>query len=444
MADEKKESTSSKAEDIKYDDRTYFDHAYGRYPNGKPIPNNKIIYTGQEIKGSGTYFGRTPNENKIINLAFYTYGENEFLGKDLPQIIADLRKADCDKWDNWKDGLSKVINSGGAKTQLPAVPEKVRPELKDLTIKGGIDFEFLNAADSLKQGGGSVLGTLKEISDNVRTYSQIASAVIDATGKSNADGTAASGALHSARSYDLASKFDEFNLINPAKITYKSPESISLDFSFGSAGFFDGEIEVVRPIMALINTIAPQYYGSVEDGSYRNHSIVGPAASPTQFYAAMWGATTGMAGDSLKAIVSSAKTVEKTITNVASSGNIKGALKSISNGVGDLAEKVSNAVLQAQDAAVSAAAEVSVFLFYRLGQYIAGPFQITDMHYNFDYNYVDESGYPYKGTITISLKNVFKPTAVDLLYQAGYLTLGKWATDSNTGNKSDTSSSTAS
>jgi hypothetical protein len=34
---------------------------------------------------------------------------------------------------------------------------------------------------------------------------------------------------------------------------------------------------------------------------------------------------------------------------------------------------------------------------------------------------VDEAGYPYKGTISLGLENIYKPDAKDIVAQAGYI-----------------------
>ena len=71
--------------------------------------------------------------------------------------------------------------------------------------------------------------------------------------------------------------------------------------------------------------------------------------------------------------------------------------------------------------AIAATAGITTVLFYRIGQYIAGPFQIKSVNYDFDYSMVDEAGYPYKGTISLGLENIYKPDAKDIVAQAGYI-----------------------
>ena len=203
-----------------------------------------------------------------------------------------------------------------------------------------------------------------------------------------------------------------------------------MSFDFGCGGFYDGEIEVVRPIMALVAALAPHFDG-INDESGAKHRLALPGANPAQFYAATWGGTIGAGADALTSILSGAK--EKEIA-----GDIKGGLGSVvDNGLDastmakglvseseklvNIADKVVEATINGMEYAISAVAGITTVLFYRIGQYIAGPFQIKSVNYDFDYNMVDEAGYPYKGNITLGLENIYRPDAKDIVAQAGYV-----------------------
>lgn len=402
------------------------DLAYVRFPNGNTTgkgtsPGYKLIGT----PGKSSLYGRVPNANKVINICFYQYKNSYGLLDDINQVLQELR-SDTAEWDNWKKGKPIMANSYYG-YELPEVPDNVYPEISNYNIKGGVEFNFLNVGEALKKGGGQILGTIKDVATTVRSFTDSAAALTSAASNIVQGGgsrTAANTAISNARQYDLVSKLDEFGLLVPADTKYVSPGSIELTFTFGNAGYFDGEIEVLRPIMAMVNSIAPQFY------SGSKHRITGPVATPTQFYAAMWGATSGAAADAIKNIFNTdtLKNGMTSIGNVAqkmTSGNVIGGLNDAAKGIGNIAESVTEAVTDAQEAAVNAAGYYSTFLFYRLGQYIAGPFQVSSIEYNLDYSYVDESGYPYKGTVTLSIQSLFKPTAYDILASAGYKSSAK-------------------
>lgn len=402
--------------------------AKGRTPDGNYHP----FQVGMP-SGTNPLFGRIPNKNKVVNLCFYRYGPNSFLEGDLPKIIDYLRDHN-ELWDNWKKGI-KNGNSNEAKI-LPEVPPSVMPVTEDLKIEGGYSYETISATEAMKNGGGAILGNIRDMAKNAGSTLMS----INAAGKAivelgtGGDGVAMANKAMSAandakRQLTVTSKIDNFGIYDADNVKYTDAKSLKLTFDFGCGGFYDGEIEVVRPIIALATAMAPQF---VTGADSKKNRLALPGANPAQFYAATWGGTLGAGKDALTAIFDGASNVGNAlggmVGNIKSATGAAGTASAIGNGLLDvsselvtIADEVVKATINGMEYAISAAAGITTVLFYRVGQYIAGPFQITSVNYDFDYSMVDEAGYPYKGNISLGLRNIYKPDAPDLIAQAGYV-----------------------
>lgn len=370
-------------------------------------------------------YSREPNRTKIIDLCFASMDLKSFMTANMKEIIASLTE---DVWNNWRCGKSMILQGDDSHkvnaAALPEVPKSVYPTLANYTIKEGINYSFLDIRESLKQGGGVILGNVRDFARKGREFGRAIKGAANMVqeigrGKGESDSSYAQrlAAANSkdATMYDQTSKIENLGLLQ-AQDLKASEMQFDLGFNFGCGGFYSGEIEVVRPIMALVNCIAPQ---RINDN---NHFIVTPGATPSQFYAAMWGATLGAGADVLKKVFSreTPEFLGKAKDAISNSGGVVGAIGEAGNQIAQLSESILEATLLASDAATAAAAEKTTFVFFRLGQYIGGPYQVSKANYTFDYNYVDEAGFPYKGNIAIDLVPVYKPMAEDLLLQAGY------------------------
>lgn len=389
----------------------------------------------------GDYYGRVPNKNKVVNLYLYRYASNEFLKGDLPTVIESLRD-NSKVWDNWKRGNESQKFINGKATILMDVPETVLPVTDDLKIEGGFQYGTISASEAMKQGGGVILGSVqsaaKKAGSALMNVNAGARAIDegfkglakgDYTGGINLATKAMNTDVESGRNLTIVSKIDNFNIYKGDETKYTEAKSLKLSFDFGCGGFYDGEIEVVRPIMALVAALAP-HFDEVNGESGAKHRLALPGANPAQFYAATWGGTIGGGVDALTSILTGAKGVGKDILEgIGSAENKRSAsISTMANGVVSeseklvkIADQVVEATINGMEYAISASAGITTVLFYRIGQYIAGPFQIKSVNYDFDYNMVDEAGYPYKGNITLGLENIYKPDANDIVAQAGYV-----------------------
>jgi len=142
--------------------------------------------------------------------------------------------------------------------------------------------------------------------------------------------------------------------------------SLKFEFKFGQAGIFSGEEEVVRPILALASLFAPL------GGAY----LKGPAPTPP-----------AMLMELLTGIPSTLKNLGEVIT-----------------GEGGIISKVTNIekqLVEHQNSAIERGlAKYSRGLYVRMGRMSWGPALVKDVNWDFNFEQVDEYGFPYQGSIT--------------------------------------------
>lgn len=383
--------------------------------------------------------GYLPNQNKIVHLHFKRLTGTENL---LNTSLRDMIDSIGDKWDNWRDGLSSLFAAGNDTPNI-VVPQNIYPVMESMSINGGFTIGAQNAADAMKKGSGSILSGIKDAAGSVAKFSEAASWAVGGLKGAKARAGASMEALKtegtslsasnllgnassvlgnavgsSGLSSDFAgatlnkgaitSRFDDFPVFDADSTTLKSPGQIVLQFNIGSGNYFDGEIEVVRPIAAIENKIAPIAYGN---------RFFAPMGSPAQFSAAVWGASIGVFGDLLGSLAGELQG----FVNTATSGGVGAAFQNTMNDLKNIGYNVQESVLNAQDAASAALGPYTTFLFMRMGNSTLGPYYVSSASHTFDYSNVDEKGYPASGTLTLEIKSILKPTNVDMLTQMGYV-----------------------
>jgi hypothetical protein len=164
---------------------------------------------------------------------------------------------------------------------------------------------------------------------------------------------------------------------------------VKFSFQFGRYGLFSGEHEVVRPILAIASKFAISIAG--------NYAI-GPAPTLPMYMVKMLETLGANAGGILAGAGNDLKAAAK---DGISAAGIVGALTNIE-------ARIYNAV----DKGV-AAGMAGVRTFYlRVGRVITGPFICGNIAWNFDFEQVDEYGFPWKGDITLGgLETTYFPTA---------------------------------
>jgi hypothetical protein len=164
--------------------------------------------------------------------------------------------------------------------------------------------------------------------------------------------------------------------------TTANPGEMKFTFKFGQAGIFSGEEEVVKPVLALISRF------TLKAGGY--HSISGPFPS------------TGEA---------SAKAVEETVkyltNNLDLGGILKGATKfdggniatNVIGGFVTAFNGLTDVLYQVIDSVAEGCWGLVTSITFIMGSLIQGPFICKSMSWGFDFNNVDEYGYPCEGWV---------------------------------------------
>jgi len=185
-----------------------------------------------------------------------------------------------------------------------------------------------------------------------------------------------------------------WNKTNPLKLS----SSLKFEFKFGQAGLFSGEEEVVRPILALASLLAPLQAGP--DNYFR-----GPVPTPPTYLMNFLSKVPDMVGNIFDEITSDTDGKEGTFF-----GGLVGKLTNIEN---DLIRGQNQAIQDTLNGTGDAGGG-SRGLFVRMGRMSWGPALVKDINWDFNFEQVDEYGFPYQGSITFSgLESVVIPTVGD-------------------------------
>ena len=392
--------------------------------------NSPYNYTIYKPKGDENEVpGYHVNQNKILHLCFYKIQQENLLTSALGTILQGIMNNEGNSWDNWRDGKSTI---DAAAIDSLVVPNNIYPVLENFTIQGGFTLGSKDVAETMRDGSNSILegiynaaGVAAKIGEGINTAISVVKTTggnvaaakgakegLDALLKmNNAEGNAADDAVMTGM---LTSKFDNFPIFNAEETRAIAPGQIDLQFNIGSGNYFDGELEVVRPIAAIENKVIPVHIGGSPN------KLRGPMGSPAQFSAAVWGATAGAIGDTILTIGEALSVKSDGIIGEVKKSGIKEAAGDIGAQLAKLGYNIQENVIAAKDAAVAALGPFTTLLFMRLGNSTIGPFVIESCSHVFDYSQVDEKGYPARGTLSIKVKYIFKPNLEDNLTQMGY------------------------
>ena len=195
------------------------------------------------------------------------------------------------------------------------------------------------------------------------------------------------------------SRFQNMQVLDIAKTqTTGGMDSVKFKFAFGQAGIFSGEEEVVKPIIALASAFAL----STGEGY---HSVTGPM--PTK--------TTANRNALLKTAAAVGK-LTKNDLKVDTSGD-----KDIATTIVEGFNEVTNKIYAVIDEVASGLIGLMKTVVIIVGGVVMGPFSVGGVSWGFDFNNVDEYGYPCEGWIQYSdLKPIRLYTKADYARQWGY------------------------
>lgn len=243
-------------------------------------------------------------------------------------------------------------------------------------------------------------GLIKMLTGLANTANQVAEAASIMTGKDFGSAPGDYGTVYQGWVAD------------PSGTTSHSIDKLTFTFSFGQAQIFSAEEEVVKPILALANIFMPKLDG---------HRVITPylsvARARSRVAAYVFKGVSSTIGGGIGGIMSGLPDGADIVQNGGAG---------LSGTVGNVLEKINNitdAVMSGTDKALAEALSASKSITVRLGPLILGPFMPESINWDFDFNDVDEFGYPCSGKIEFSgLKLPTYPTAGKILRQWGYNT----------------------
>lgn len=280
-----------------------------------------------------------------------------------------------------------------------AVHPSVQLHLDTNVIEMGYEYEFENLWEKVM--GNKIVSTIDQAASNARMFA-------DAVSENH----------NAAQAGLMISKYRNIPVLKGVS-SLSLPSSLKFEFTFGSAGIFSGEEEVVKPILVLARALAPTLSYNLTTGKYDGNFVIGNA--PSNEYAlakvvqGIWSNLTGgdrngdiqynndvnvnedlqeeMAGQMGGNYVRNSEKTEKTSMIETVSGTVAKALT-------DLQNKIHNAF---DNAARDLLEKNGVFkgIRLRVGRLALPPMIVKKVNFNFDFEKIDEYGFPYKGTLTL-------------------------------------------
>jgi len=209
---------------------------------------------------------------------------------------------------------------------------------------------------------------------------------------------------------------------------------LNLVFTFGQAGIFSGEHEVVRPILRLASLFLPRPAG--DDDILKNY-FKGPFPTAPGYLAQFMSdpnALTDLANMTKTGVEAGLQLTAATLTTTARtllSGQTPPDeppqakdidTDRISDAVGRLT-KLEQQIFAKLDSTIAGALGAdSQALCIRVGRMTTGPYAVKNINWSFDFSQTDEYGFPYKGTIKfggLEYIRIPKHDQVDKLFGIG-------------------------
>ncbi len=297
------------------------------------------------------------------------------------------------------ENLQLVTSSIGCswreKSRWIKIGENIKLYSDDVKVRAGYDYNFGKISDITKSGIFKILQNASTgIFQAVAAYDEITN-----KGEINEN---------TFKYQDRVNVYKEVPYFED--ISTSMIDSISFSFNWGQYGLYNCELEVVKPIIALMSC-----FGSNIDGK---GFIEPPFANKYQVVTNAYKAIFEKVDESaigkekkLNNLMKATLTGNQNIANVADSSDasvISSLTKSLSNLYSDIAGST----------------PVTAALF-RVGFGIFGPVFVSDVNYEFDFSQQDEYGMPYKGKITLGgIKPVFVDSIDSFALTGSYLTEG--------------------
>ncbi|MCF0126007.1 MAG: hypothetical protein HUJ68_09710 [Clostridia bacterium] len=331
------------------------------YTNHVSVKNPVVDAMDSAIEGEGIHAQESINFFRTVDIKI-TKSSSAYTGWN-----AQTTKG----WGNWRTYTGVGVD------------ERIMLHLEDIS-KIGLSYNQ-NFGYAWDEVAGQ--GALGKVADMAKKLQNSAAMLAAQTGSSmNVDASTPMGKYQ---------KVPYLKSIDPFKV---EPSSLTFTFNIGQSGIFSGEQEVVRPIIALARIFIP-YQG--DDKNWYNLS----APTQAQVYQNIAKAMEGFLGQQVKEMSSIM-------------GEMGDAIKSdfdISHPIDSIATTGSNAVTAASNMATSflkgmydridkglkaAVESYNTSIVLRVGRYQLPPCFPTEVSWSFNFDHVDEYGFPCGGQIT--------------------------------------------
>lgn len=306
---------------------------------------------------------RLKNSNMdIINRARYcdiAIGQG---ADDISRVVAKTGNTyllSASAFGNWR---KKDINCFGDISQRIMLEMDERPK-----PNYSITYDTTTAQDSVLKN---------KLTDMVSKASDMVNTVAATVGALSGNRELAEAAVTGER----ASLYKDFPVIKLSSVkTNSSPGDITFKFRFGQAGIFSGEEEVVKPILALIGPWA------LKTGDY--HSVMGPFPTESQISRKAILKTLDVIGNDASLLKQDASALKEDDSDA-----VTKMLKSF-NGMTD---KIYRLVDEVAEECFSTATTIT----FIVGGLVMGPYFPKNIKWDFNFDNVDEYGYPCEGSFT--------------------------------------------
>lgn len=339
--------------------------------------NEDVTKTAGELKEANMDM---VNRARYVEVAIGTGAD------DLNRVVAKTGATyllSASAFGNWR---KKSINGFSDISERLLLSTEKRPE-----ANYSIQYNTDTAKNAVLKN--KLASTVSKISDAVNTFA--------ATGGALVGGEGGKAVMEATITGERASLYKDFPLIKPSESTTTASigSNVKFDFKFGQAGIFSGEEEVVKPILALVGPWA------LKTGNY--HSISGPFPTFSQASRIALLKTIDIIGGNDSLLKQDTKSLE-------GNGN---AISSAVTKFNSITDKLYGLIDEVAEACFSTCTTMT----FIVGGLVVGPFFPKKIDWSFDFDNVDEFGYPCSGSITFGdLQPVRLYTNSDYARQWGY------------------------
>lgn len=283
---------------------------------------------------------------------------------DLTKVVAKTGNTyllSASAFGNWRN---KSINCFSDISQRIMLQMDERPN-PNYSVK----YETSTVADVVLKS--KIANTVSKISDAVNTFALTAGAL---TGNEALSSAAITG--------ERASLYQNFPVFQLDKTTTTAnPGDVRFTFRFGQAGLFSGEEEVVKPILALIGPWV------LKSGDY--HSIIAPYPTVSQVSRKAVLETINLIGGN-EDLLKQDKSAMEDDRNTSKAASMLNSFNSFTDKLYRLVDDIAEECFK-----------TTTTITFIMGGLIQGPFICKKISWGFNFDNVDEFGYPCEGWVKL-------------------------------------------